>query len=131
MWVSLRLVPISALSTGYTCTSNYGFEQNIFSYVQGTTVSPVKKLTTRSEPEAHRKRTRSVPRPHLERTSTAPRTYLDRTSSVPRPHLERTSTAPRAYLDRTTSRTWSYSWRRSGARPDLQYSSVSIYQDNG
>ena len=83
---------------GVTCTHTY-------------TVSPVEKLTNRTEPEANWKRTTSVPRPHQDRTSTVPRPHHERT---PRPHhnrttsilyLDRTRTVPRAYLDGTTSRT--------------------------
>ena len=66
------------------------------------TVSPVEKLTKRTEPEAHHERTSTVLGPYQERTSTA-RSHLDRTTSVPRPHHKRTSTAPRGYLDRTSS----------------------------
>ena len=32
---------------GYTCTCNYGFEQNIFSYVHGTTSDGVVHTTAR------------------------------------------------------------------------------------
>ena len=46
-----------------------------------STVSPVEKLTNRTEPEAHHERTSTAPR----RTTSVPR-VLDRTTSVPRPH---------------------------------------------
>ena len=62
------------------------------------TVSPVEKLTNRTEPEAHHERTSTAPRPYHEHTS-SPRPYHERTSTAPEPYLDHITT----YLDHTTS----------------------------